>query len=461
MASERASAPAGQGADAGPRSASGLRANRNWRKLWLGQTVSQLGDYVFDVTVLLWVGTVLAKGRPWAPTAVSGVMLAAAVPTVLVGPLAGVFADRWNRKRTMMNADLIRAGVIGLLLLVPLCASALPLWVQLAAVYTAVAGTSVVAQFFNPSRFATIGAVVAEEDRARAFGLSSASANTVSVLGPPLAAPVLFTVGEQWALLVNAVSFLVSYLCIRFTDIPAATADHTGARGDFRRELVEGWSFIRRNDVLATVAVTVFLYLFGVGAVNVLEVFFVSENLRTDPSWLGTLNGALGAGMIVGSLLMARAARRLGERRLFGWGILATALLLFVYARSPSLLFSIGVLGLVGIPLAMVNAVLGPMLLNEIPNRLLGRVNSALNPLVYVASVSSMSLAGILASDLGPDFAWSFAGLHFHRIDTIMTVSSCLMALAGAVAVIRLRTGIRAAPGSEGPAAAAAAPDDA
>jgi len=68
--------------------------NGNYARLWLGETVSVVGDYMFDTTLVLWVGTVLAKGQSWAPVAVSGVLLAVAVPQLLVAPVAGVFVDR-------------------------------------------------------------------------------------------------------------------------------------------------------------------------------------------------------------------------------------------------------------------------------------------------------------------------------------------------------------------------------
>lgn len=429
---------------------SSLRTNRNWRKLWCGQVVSQLGDYVFDTTLVLWVGTQLAAGKSYAPLAVSGVLLAAAVPTVLIGPLAGVFVDRWNRKRTMMNSDLIRAVLIGLLMLLPATGHSLPVGLRLATIYLVVAAAAAVSQFFNPSRFATIAAVVAEDDRGKAFSLATASSNTVAVIGPPLAAPLLFSVGVEWALAVNTASFLISYAFIRLTDIPA---DPTPApqlagersRNSFWSELFEGWRFMRGNTVLVVLAFTIFLYMFGVGAINVLELFFVSENLHVTANWLGTLNGALGAGSILGALLVPALARRLGDGRLFGWGILATALLVIVFARSTSLALAIVVFGLVGIPLAVVNTVVGPIILKETPNRLLGRINAVLNPLVYLASVSSMALAGIAASAMPKSFAWKLGGLQFHRIDTIFLICGLLMLVAGAAAVAKM-TNIHAEP---------------
>jgi MFS family permease len=139
---------------------SGLRANRNWRLLWLGRAVSQTGDYVFDVTIMLWIATVIAKGQPWAPAAVGGALIAAAVPALVVGPFAGVFVDRWNRRRTMMVADAVRGLLIVALLGLPAIGRHLPAVAQVGIIYAVLAAASCFAQFFNPSGLAILGAVV-------------------------------------------------------------------------------------------------------------------------------------------------------------------------------------------------------------------------------------------------------------------------------------------------------------
>src|ERR1700730_2707138 len=86
--------------------------NRNYAKLWYGQAVSAVGDCVFGTTLVLWVSQVLASGRAWAPAAVSGILVAAAAAFALIGPVAGVFVDRWNRKSTMMRTEVIRAAMV-------------------------------------------------------------------------------------------------------------------------------------------------------------------------------------------------------------------------------------------------------------------------------------------------------------------------------------------------------------
>jgi MFS family permease len=132
----------------------GLRRNRAWTLLWSGQAVSIVGDYVFDTTIVLWIGTVIAKGEGWAPAAVSGVLMAAALPAIVIGPVAGVFVDRWDRRRIMLSADACRAVLVAALL--PLAWPSVSGHVSRAAsltlIYAVVIAASCFGQFFNPSR---------------------------------------------------------------------------------------------------------------------------------------------------------------------------------------------------------------------------------------------------------------------------------------------------------------------
>jgi MFS family permease len=91
----------------------GALINRDYARLWWGQAVSSIGDFVFDTTLVLWIATKLGKGQSWSPAAVGGVMLAASIAILVVGPLAGVFVDRWNRRRTMLRTEKYRAVLVG------------------------------------------------------------------------------------------------------------------------------------------------------------------------------------------------------------------------------------------------------------------------------------------------------------------------------------------------------------
>jgi len=222
-----------------------LLVNRQFAQVWLAGAVSTVGDFVFDTTVLLWISTVLARGQPWAPTAASGVLIAVLVPTVAVGPLPGVFVDRWDPRRTMLWSDAIRAVLVGggLVALPLLPSGTLPVPVELAVVYAAIVCNTVVSRFFVPARFTIIADLVPEHKQSRASSITQATGAAAGIIGPPLAAPLLFTAGVEWALALNALSFVFSFAVIRSVRAPAAPVrgSAVGDAGGSGTSSASGW----------------------------------------------------------------------------------------------------------------------------------------------------------------------------------------------------------------------------
>ena len=153
-----------------------LVINRNFGLLWGGQAVSSMGDALFNTTLVLWIGIGLAAHRSWAPLAVSGVLIAEALPVLVIGPLAGVFVDRWDKRRTMLLMDAGRAALM-LLLTLAACVLQLPTWASLSAIYVAVVMATICTQFFGPARLALLNDVVAAPDLTRASSLQQVTAN--------------------------------------------------------------------------------------------------------------------------------------------------------------------------------------------------------------------------------------------------------------------------------------------
>ncbi|MEV8564354.1 MFS transporter [Streptomyces sp. NPDC051322] len=424
--------------------------NRDYRRLWAGQLVSQSGDFVFSTTLSLWIGTVLLKDTAYAPAGVSALVVVVAVGTLTVGPLAGVFVDRWDRRRTMLVADLVRAALIAVLAVVAfLPDGTVPKTGLLVAAYSTVLLATCAAQFFNPARFALIGDVVSSENRARAAGIGQATQAIATIAGPPLAAPLLFTIGVQWALLLNSLSFLASFAAVRAVRPPArpvtaaAPAAKSGLAG-FVAELTAGLRLVVASRTVTALIATVVLVTIGADALNSLNVFFVSDNLHAASRWYGTLEMALGFGLIAGALLATRLAGRIGARRVFSLGLLLTGAGLVFYSRLDALGPALVTLAVVGLPLAAVNTALTPVLLAEVPSSHLGRVIAVINPCQQIGALVGVSLAGWLASSPMRDFHASLAGLHFGRIDTIFTSAGLLVIAGGMYAAVALRTGGRA-----------------
>src|SRR5215813_12878213 len=279
--------------------------NRNFAKLWYGQAVSAVGDTVFGTTLVLWVSQVLVRGSAWAPAAVSGILVAAGAAVGLVVPVAGVFVDRWNRKLTMMRTEAIRAVmVMGLTGLSFVPVRDLPIGLWLAAVYLVVFVLNGVGQFFNPARFATTGDVVhGEQDRIRAAGLAEATVSAAGIVGPPIAAALLFTVGFQWALAVNAASYVVSYLAIRLLRLaPGPRSPAPSVSTGLYAEFSAGLRLFARNRFLVTLLTVTVICQCGTGAISALNVFFVTRDLHASSGLFGIAETAMGLGFIVGAL---------------------------------------------------------------------------------------------------------------------------------------------------------------
>ncbi len=412
----------------------GLRGNPNWHRLWLAQAVSLTGDGVFDITVMLWVAVVLAKGQPWAPAAASGVLIAAAVPVLTVGPLAGVWIDRWDKRRIMMTADASRAVVIASLLLVAGSGHRLPLAAELAAVYAVVAAESALAQFFNPSRLALVGLVVAPGDRPLASGRLQATASAASIIGPPIAAPLLFAAGLQWAIVIDAASFVLSFAAIRAIRLPVK-GNRPGARAGFRAEFRAGLRFFVTCPTLVAMITGVIVCTLGTGALNALEVFYLRDNLHAAAGWLGTFSAAIGTGAVAGALLGGWAGSRTGPARVFWLGMVAGGLLLLIYSRLTQLGPALIVVAAVGGTFGAINAAAPPIFLAVIPPDMMGRVMSVFNPLQQVANIGSLAAAGFLAGTVLHRFHANVGGITFGPIDTIFAASALLITAAGLIMI--------------------------
>ena len=425
----------------------GLLINRDFALLWSGRSISLIGDYAFDTTLVLWIATIIARGQSWAPLAVSGVLLATSIPMFVVGPIAGVFVDRWNKRRTMLWMDAARAVLIALLLL---AANLVPLPFlpggrlspagQIAMIYTTVFLASICAQFFNPSRFALIGDLVPEEYRARASGLTQIAMSIAGIIGPPIAAPLLLVFGVQWALIINALSFVASFLAILAIRAPqAASSVKEGQPASFFKEFAEGIRFFLGNRVLVTLLVTVLIVMLGGGALNALNVFFVTGNLHTPAKLFGLFDGVMGVGVIAGAILASAFAQRLGVARTFWVSTVLAGALILVISRLSSFAPALIFIALVGIFQAGLNVAAGPLLLHVTPRELVGRISSVIDPMSSLASIVSIGLAGLLASTVLQHLDATLLGLHFGPIDTIFTGTGVLVVLGGLYAMVNLR----------------------
>ncbi len=426
----------------------GIFINRNYGLLWFGQAISLIGDEVFDLTLILWISTIIALGpdgkpQSWAPFAVALLPVCVLVPSFIVGPIAGVFVDRWNKRGLMLRMDLLRAFLVATLLfisgLVPLPFELTPL-IKLVTIYIVVLLATICSQFFNPARLALIGDVVVPEYRGQASGLAQFSMALAMIIGPPLASPLLFAFGVRWALLINALSFVLSFLCITLVRAPqAASSVAPGEKPSFGKEFRAGLRITFTNRVIRTVTIAGIIASFGTGAFNGLSVFFVTQNLHTSASYVGFVAAAFGIGAIIGAILLSIFARPIGITRLFTGSFLFVGIIFLLFTRQTSFALAIFLVVLFGVGQSALNSAIGPMILNAAPREMIGRVVSILNPAIQFSSLISIVIAGSLASSVLANFHAQALGMHFGTFDTIFSVSALLLILGGIYAIVMLR----------------------
>lgn len=428
-----------------------LLINRNYGLLWIGQTISLFGDEIFDFTLLVWFAAVLTRqpdgtSAPWAPLAVSGILIATTIPYFLVGPLAGVFVDRWDKRRTMLWMDGLRAVLIALSLLAANIVSlpfvpggALPLQERLGLVYAVVFLVSACSRFFAPARLALIGDLVEERDRPRASALAQGSAAAALVVGPLLAAPLLVAFGVQWALIIDALSFGVSFVGILLVHAPeAARSVARGSQGHVGRELLAGFRFTFTNRILSTLLIALCISTFGFGAVHALYVFFTRDNLHASVSAVGLVGALFGAGGIGGAILWGATSQRLGLVRLFCASVVGFGLALLVEARMTSLVPGLVLFFLIGVAQAGLQVAFGPLVLAAAPREMIGRVMAVFDPAMRLAELLSVGVAGYLASTVLLGFQGRLLGLSFGPLDMLFLASGLIMLLGGVFATVRL-----------------------
>jgi MFS family permease len=191
--------------------------------------------------------------------------------------------------------------------------------------------------------------------------------------------------------------------------------------------------------VSRAIAVTVIIAMTGLGFINALDIFFVTNNLHAAPSLYGYLEALNGVGLVVGSIVAALVVRRVGTARTFWLSIFGIGVIVVAYSRMTSVAPAAALIFLVGCANAPINVAVGPLIVGATPRAMLGRTIALISAVGAVASLLSTAAAGWLASGPLRGFHVAFIGQRFGPVDTLFGAAG-LVALIGAFyAMLALR----------------------
>ncbi len=398
-----------------------LAANTPFRRLWLSQFVSGIGDWLV-IGFLMPLVTSLSGGSSFA---VAGILVAKLLPALVLSSFTGVLVDRFDRRRLMIVCDLVRAALTFGLLVTN----------SLAVIYLVVLLMEIGSLFFYPAKNALIPRLVAEEDVAAANGLSyttqqaamlvglaasgailaafesvvhrvlTAGLPLVDLLVGPLAPALL---GPRAGVFLNSLTFIVSALLIWRIHLPSAPP-RPEVRLDLRlvgSDVLDAFRFLRDHRELRGLLVTIGLAIFGGGAIVTVGLVFVPQQLvgrvpfADEFPWLEQLAAAptsfmlvfLAIGMVGGALVVPRLAGFLRLQLLFLGGVAGFGFAMFAFALARSYLVA-GALALVaGTFVATVTVAGNTYVVATVADEIRGRVFTALESVIKVSLLASMLL---------------------------------------------------------------------
>ena len=402
-----------------------LSACPGFKRLWVGQLLSQIGDQC-----LLIAAITLISDLSRSPLAMLIPVISMIAPQIAFGLMGGVLADRWDRKAIMIVADVLRGLIV---LSVMWVGQARDLWI----LYLVAASLAMLGVFFYPARNAAIPNLVPPDLLMTANGMVQASYIIALIVGPAIAGPVVQLWGAPAAAGFDSATFFVSAIMIATIYIPSIARQQHRAiderKASVWQDMQAGLHFIRHNrPLLQTMTITAFATL-GVGAIVLLAVPHLKQELEAGGLQYGFAMSMLGLGSVLGGIVVNRLSRHfLASTLVAGLLILAgAAIVLFAYAPSYlAVLFSVAVLGMC---VVIARGALETIIQALTPDYMRGRVQSTVNLLV----VSSTAVAEGLFAVLGSVF----------EVQKVFLAAGALTALAGVAAAFTLRTAARLAAG--------------
>jgi hypothetical protein len=379
-----------------------LLRQRDYRRLWLAQTGSSVGDGFHSIAATWLIFDTLGGG----PEALAVLGIAYVLPTLAFGVLSGTIVDRVDRRVVMVAADLVRAVLVGLL--------ALLVWLGLATIPIVIVvglGHLIASLFFNPARNAVLPAYVAPDDLVPANALMAMAYQSTSLLTPAIGGVLFAAIGPFGLLAIDALSFLWSALVLRGLT-PGPALPGPAPRRPLLEEAADGLRFITGHPPSRLVVlVAAGNQLFAAGPYRTLVPAWIAQVLRGGAPEFGFLNSALSAGILLGNLVMSAIRAKMPLLRIVMIGVFVDGLTFLLFAVSPDLVLASLAFFALGASNGVLNAAYGASLQLTVPPDMRGRTFATFGTTMNLTSPISLAATGALAATLGPVVLISASGI--------------------------------------------------
>lgn len=354
--------------------------------MWFGQLVDTIGSSLTSLSA-----SILIYRETGSAASVGLMLVATAMPSLFVGLFAGVIVDRYDRKRIMIAANLIRAFLVFLIpFLVPL---------NTAWLYILVALTSTVGQFFDPAHESVLPEVAPDEELAAANSLMAISSFGSTAIGFA-ASGLLASLGDlKWAFYIDAVTFVLSALFIALIDIKPLVVDTKTNAAVVVSNLKSGLRHLIDTPILSSLFLVSIPVLIAFGLTNSILLPFATRALDMSEFQFGIQEGATSIGFVIGSLAMAGFAGRLYEGQWLTIGFIGMGILGIVYSQATAIPAAITIIFFSGIMNAPASIARRLVIQRHSPREMRGRVSSAFfvgRDIFFLIGMGAAALADII-----------------------------------------------------------------
>ena len=421
----------------------GVLAIKPFRKLWNAMVFSSLGDWLGLLATTALAQQLSGGSYSTANFAIAGVFIARLLPAVFLGPIAGVIADRFDRRKLMVTCDVLRTG---LYISIPIAHNYF--WL-----YTATILVECITLFWSPAKEASIPNLVPRE--------KLESANQVSLLAAYGTAPIaaaLFTILSLFtsaffaiipgftasavdvALYVNAASFaFAAYTIFNLREIPKGAAAKHSAETGILKSLLEGWQSVSGSKIIRGLILGMVGAFVAAGAVIGLARTFVGD-LGGGEAAYGVLFGAVFTGLATGIAFGPKFFAQFSRRRLFGASLTIAGFFLVGLAAIPNLVLAVFTVIILG-AFSGISWVTGfTMLGMEVADDVRGRTFAFVQSLIRVVLVGVLAIAPLIAAAVGRHtFKFQNTQLSYNGASVTILIAGLFASLIGAISYHQMK----------------------
>lgn len=373
--------------------------NRNFSLLWFAGLISYSGDWILRIALPVTVYKMTGSA-----SAISLLFIAYAIPSIVLGSVAGVFVDRWERRRLMVITNVL----MGLAVL-PLIAVQSSAWLWL--IYLAAFAESAIGQFFGPSENAMLPLLVEEKQLGSANALNILNNNLARFVGAGLGGVIVGTLGLEGAVILDALTYFMAAGLVALISVTSKpnVQEQAAHALDAIKKVGQDWQigirFVRHEPVVRLLFLSTVLMAIGEGTIGVLFAPFVLDVLKGGEAGVGALMSAQAIGGISSGVVVAWIATKVKPSLLLGVGALTFGLIDLIIFNYSAFVegFAIAIIlfVLVGIPAAAGMTGLQTVMQLRVPDELRGRVFGALGTTFGIFTIFGMAFAGIMSDSLG------------------------------------------------------------